>query len=154
MPYGGVFSCSTEGEQPLAAGTAERVLWLMGATTTKGRIIEWGVAFQGVGATDGPVEVKVFRCTNAGTTPTATTEVVWDKDNAAAQLIAVKAWGTEPTRDTNPLMHTYVHPQSGIVMQYPLGREIVVDADTANGITIECNAPQAVDCVAYFVWEE
>lgn len=151
---GAVYSASTEGEQALAAATAERVLWVMGNASTKARVIEWGVAFQGVSTTEGPVEVKLFRCTNAGTTPTATVEVKWDNDNPTALVIAAKAWGTEPTRESTPLVHTYVHPQTGISNQYPLGRELVIDNDTANGITIECTAPSAVDCTAYIVWEE
>lgn len=151
---GAIFSATTEGEQALAAATAERVLWIMGVAATKARLIEWGIAFQGTSAVEGPVEVKLFRCTNAGTTPTATVEVLWDPDSATAQLIAAKAWGTEPTRDSTPLLHTYVHPQAGLVMQYPLGREIVIDNSTTGGLTIECTAPSAVDCTAYFVWEE
>jgi hypothetical protein len=149
-----VYSASTEGQQPLAAATAERVLWVMGVAGVKARIVEWGIAFTGVSATAEPVDVKLFRTTNAGTTPTAATAKPWDPDNPTANCTAAKAFTTEPTREAQALMETHVHPQTGLIIQYPLGREIVLDNATTSGIAIECTAPAAVDVTAYVVWEE
>jgi hypothetical protein len=149
-----IYSATTEGENALAAATAEVVLWLMGATTVRPRVVEWGVSFDGVSATAEPVQVKIFRTTSAGTTPTATVEKPWDLAQPAAQAIAAKGFGTPPSLETTPLAHYEVHPQAGIVIQYPLGREIVIDDATTDGFALECTAPAVVNASAYVVWEE
>lgn len=150
------YSATSEGEVALVAATAKRVLWVMGVTTIKPRLIEWGVSFDSTSGTAEPVIVKIFRCTSAGTTNSNSATVKkWDPDNPTANTLPFKTgWTTEPTRESQEMVAYEVHPQGGLVMQYPLGRELVIDNVTTDGFTIECTAPANVNVLPYFVWEE
>ena len=129
-----VYSATTEGEEALAAATAETVIALIGSTATKARIIEWGVSFDGTSATAEPVRVRLLRTTADDGTATAATEKAWDPDN--------------------PTANCAVPPTSGMVLQYPLGREIVLDNSASAGLAIECTAPATVNVACYVCWEE
>lgn len=147
-----VYSVTTEGEEALGAATAETILQLRGVAAVKAKVIEWGVAFDGVSATAEPVRIRVLRQTSTGTA-TAATEVPWDPDNPTANVISFHSFTAEPTAGS-VLVDTEVHPQSGIIVQYPLGREITIDNATTSKLGIECTAPAAVNVVGYIVWEE
>lgn len=149
---GSVYSATTEAEEALAAATAETVLQLRGATAVKARLIEWGVSFDGVSATEQPVRIRLLRQTTDGT-GTGATEVAWDPDAPTANCAALHTFSAEPTAG-DVLAEYNVHPQTGIVVQYPLGREPVLDNATTSRLGIECNAPAAVNASAYIVWEE
>lgn len=147
-----VYSVTTEAEEALAAATAETLVQLRGATTVKARIIEWGVSFDGVSVTAEPVRVRLLRQTTDGT-GTGATEVAWDPDNPTANCTAFHTFSAEPT--AGEVLADYdVHPQTGIVIQYPLGREPVIDNATTSRIGIDATAPATVNAVAYLVWEE
>lgn len=149
-----VYSATTEGEEALAAATAETVIALIGATTVKARICEWGVSFDGISATAEPVRIRLVRTTADDGTATGATEKAWDPDNPTANCSAKHSYSAEPTKESTPLATYEVHPQAGIVVQYPLGREITLDNTTSNGLAIECTAPATVNVEAYIVWEE
>ena len=151
---GSVYSATTEGEEALAAATAETVIALIGSTVVKGRICEWGVSFDGTSSGGEPVRVRVLRLTaDDGTRTTSVTEAKWDPDTPAANCIARHSYTVEPTKG-DVLADYDVHPQGGIVVQYPLGREIVLDDSTSAGVAIECTAAAIVNVVGYICWEE
>lgn len=149
-----IYSATSEGENALVADTQEGILWLMGVTTTTARIIEWGVSFDGVVATAQPIRVGLFRVTNAGTTPTATVEMAWDIGSPAAACIAAKGFATPPTFTSTPLCEYNVHPQSGLIVQYPLGREPTIDNVTTDGLGVYCTSNSVVNALATIIWEE
>lgn len=149
-----VYSATTEGEEALAAATAETLLALIGATTVKGRIIEWGVFFDGTSATAEPVRVRLVRTTADDGTATGAVEKPWDPDNPAANCAVKHSYTAEPTKEAQALCEYEVPPTSGMFIQYPLGREPVLDNTASNGIAIEVTAPAAVNAEAYIVWEE
>lgn len=148
-----VYSITTEGEEALAAATAETAIALIGATATKARIIEWGVSFDGVSATGAPVLVRLVRATADGTGTGATVKA-WDPDNPTAAATGKHSYSAEPTKESQPLGVWHVHPQAGIVVQYPLGREPVLDNATTSIVCIEVTADAIVNVTAYIVWEE
>ena len=150
---GSVYSQTTEGEVALAAATAKTVLALISSTGAKPRLVEWGVSFDGVSATAEPVRVRIVRATADGT-GTATTMKSWDPDNPTAGETGKRNYTAEPTKETQALLEYEVHPQAGIVVQYPLGREIVLDNATTSILCIECTAPAIVNAEAYMVWEK
>jgi hypothetical protein len=149
-----VYSATTEGEEALAAATAETVIALHAATTVKPRIIEWGVTFDGTSATAEPVRVRLVRMTVADGTSSTATEKAWDPDNPTANATVTHSYTAEGTKEAQALAEYEVPPTSGMVMQYPLGREIVINNATADGLAIECTAPAIVNVEAYLVWEE
>lgn len=148
-----VYSATTEGEEALAAATAETVLCLIGSTMVKARVIEWGVCFDGTSATAEPVRVRLVRTTADDGTSSAATEKAWDPDNPTANVVAKHSYTAEPTKESTALAEYEVPPTSGMVLQYPLGREIVLDNSASAGFAIECTAPATVNCAAYVVWE-
>lgn len=148
-----VYSVTTEGEEALTAATAETLIALIGATAVKARIIEWGVSFDGTSATAEPVRVRIVRATADGTGTSATVKA-WDPDNPTASATAKHSYSAEPTKESQALVEMEVHPQGGVVIQYPLGRELVVDNATGSIVCIEVTAPATVNAEAYLVWEE
>lgn len=151
---GAIFAITSEGEEALAAATAETVIAVMGVAATKAYLIEWGVSFDGITATAEPVMVELYQLTANGTA-TAATEVAWRRDSVAAQATGHHSYTVEPTKG-NRIACYQVHPQGGgLVIQYPLGREpLIADGSTAHGIGIVCTAPAIVNVCAYMVFEE
>jgi hypothetical protein len=148
-----VYSITTEGEEALAAATAETLLQLNGVATCKAKVVQWSVSFDGVSATAEPVQVKLLRQTSTGASGSAASEIKWDPDNPTALLIGLHSFGTNPTAG-DVLEHYEVHPQAGIVIQYPLGREPTIDNATSSKLGIEVTSPAVVNAVATLVWEE
>lgn len=148
-----IYSATSEGEEGLAAATAETVIALIGQTTVKAKLIEFGVSFDGVSTTAEPVQIRLIRATADGT-GTAATVKPWDPDMTSNQCTAKHSYSAEPTKESTPLASWEVHPQSGIVVQYPLGREPTLDNATGSIMCIECTAPATVNVLAYLVWEE
>lgn len=148
-----VYSITTEGEEALAAATAETLLQLNGVATCKAKIIQWSVSFDGTSATSAPVLVKLLRQTSTGASGSAASEVKWDPDNPTALLVGLHSFGTNPSAG-DVLEYHEVHPQGGIVIQYPLGREPTIDNATSSKIGIEVTAASTVNAVATLVWEE
>lgn len=146
-----VYSVTTETEEALTT-SVETVLQLRGATTVKAKVIEWGISFDSTSATAEPVRVRLLRQTTDGT-GTGATEVAWDPDNPTANVTAFNTFSAEPTAG-EVLAEYHCHPQSGIVIQYPLGREPVIDNATTSRLGIDVLAPAAVNCTAYLCWEE
>ena len=148
-----VYSATTEGEEALTT-SAETVLCLIGAAATKARVVEWGIAFDSTSATSEPVRIRLVRTTADDGTATGATEKPWDPDNPTPACSVKHSYTAEPTKESQPLVELHCHPQAGLVVQYPLGREIVLDNSASAGLAIEVLAPAAVNCSAYIVWEE
>jgi hypothetical protein len=150
----GIYAVTSEGEEALAAATAETLVGVLGATTVKARLVEWGVSFDGVTATDAPVVVELYQITTSGTS-TGATEAKWDRSGPTAQCTGFHSFTVEPTKGDRIACYE-IHPQGGgIVMQYPLGREPVIsDASTSQGIGIVVTSPAVCNALAYMVWEE
>lgn len=146
-----VYSATTETEEALTTAL-ETVLQLRGATAVKAKVIEWGIAFDSISATAEPVRVRLLRQTTDGTA-TGATEVAWDPGNPTANCTAFHTFTAEPTPG-EVLMETHVHPQAGLIIQYPLGREPTLGNAATSRIAIDVLAPAAVNCTAYLVWEE
>jgi hypothetical protein len=149
-----VYSVTTEGEEALAAATVETVIALFGVAAIKAKVVEWGIFFDGTSATAEPVKVRLIRLTADDGTGVAATEVAWDPDNPTANCTSKVTYSVEPTKAAQPLAEYEVPPTSGMVMQYPLGREISLDNATTSGFAIEATAPAIVNVLAYVVWEE
>lgn len=149
-----IFSATTEGEEALAAATAETVIALIGASAVKAKLIEWGVSFDGIDPVAAPVQVRLVRLTADDGTSSAATEIDVTVDNPTANCTAKHSYTAEPTKATNPIVAYEVHPQAGLVIQYPLGREVELDNSSSAGVAVEVTAPATVNCWAYMIWEE
>jgi hemolysin activation/secretion protein len=146
-----VYSVTTETEEALTT-SVETVLQLRGSSAVKAKILQWSISFDGVSATGEPVRVRLLRQTTDGT-GAAASEVPWDPDNPTANCTALNTFSAEPTAG-DVIEEHLVHPQAGIIMQYPLGREPVLDNASTSRIGIDVLAPAAVNACATLVWEE
>lgn len=151
---GRIFSATFEGEEALASATLETVMCLIGAATREAKIIEWGLGFDGIDPVAAPAVVRIIRTTADDGTASAATENPWTPGTAAALCAVKHSYTVEPTKAAQPLAVYEVHPQAGIVMQYPLGREIELAADATDGVAFDVNIPVGVNCIGYVVWEE
>lgn len=152
---GTVYAGTTEGEEALAAATAETIMQLRGATAVKAKIVAWGVSFDGATATDAPVMVRLLRQTSDGTGTGATEALLSDPDGPTANCAFLHSFSsTEPS--AGDVLEVYeVHPNGGsLVREYPPGREPVLDNATTSRIGIDCLAGATVNVVGFLHWEE
>lgn len=115
-----------QGVTAAAAATAKTMLNVISASNRSIKLTELGVGF--VGGTSGtakPVLVELCRSTQAGagSGSSAVTFVGDDTGNAdTVQATSAKGYTGEPT--TLTIIRTWrVHPQSLLLVQFPLGRE-------------------------------
>lgn len=134
----------------LAAATAKSVLELITGASTRAIITSWWVEFDGVTASNVPVKVEVCRA-SAGITGTTITAVKY-KDYAPAAITTVKHTATVEGTVTDVLEIHRVSPTSGILVQYPLGREIEVPISSF--LRLRLTAAAVVNATVGFAWEE
>lgn len=134
----------------LSAATAKTVMELATPSTDRARLIQWSVEFNGTAPTAVPVLVELARA-SAAITGTAVTEAKWDTSEGANAVSALHTASAEGTM-TDVLEAHFVHPQSGIVMQYPLGREPIMAVSSY--LRIRCTAPASVSATVTMIWEE
>lgn len=102
-------------------------------------ITQWSIEFSGVSATDVPVIVEVVEVTVTSAAGTGVTAVPLRDGQVAVASTAKKLPASE---GTVTVLETHnVPPSSGLVIQYPLGREPQIQgaAATAKGFAIRAN---------------
>lgn len=141
-------SVTTEGEEALAASTLETLVQIIGHAGAKTALVEWGIGIDATAA--GTALVELVRQTTAGTS-TGAAEVVWDEDDPAASFTGFHSFTVEPTKGN--VLAQYEVPENGgqIIMQYPLGREPIIDSATTSRIGLCVTATQTCNAVAYLV---
>lgn len=147
------YVAETTADVALTAATAKTILNVINAANGLIRIVEMGVSFDGVSSTAEPVTVELCSSTQATAgTSTAHTIVQTRGPTRTVQATAARNYTAEPTALTT-IRRWLVHPQSGIVIQFPLGRE-PEQVTTADGLCIRCTAPATVNAQAYIEFEE
>lgn len=137
----------------LSAATAKTVVGVVCASNVSAKITEIGVSFDGASGTAVPVLVELCDSSGAGAgTPGATPTPRQVRGlTRAAQTTGGNAYSAEPTTLT-VIKHWLVHPQTGAVLQFPLGRE--PEHVGAGGLFLRCTAPATVNVRAYLEFEE
>ena len=109
------FTITTEGEEALAAATAETVLLVAGSTSAKGLLWGFGFSVDGTSPTAEPGRFALKRGNSAsqGTSTAATAE---KKDSAAptSLLTGFHSFTAEPTYTGQSLVSGEIHPQGGV----------------------------------------
>jgi hypothetical protein len=115
----------------LAAATAKTVLEIGVAATDRVKIVAWWVEFDGVTPAAIPVKVEIGRFSAAVTTATTATEKKYDPADAAPSAVVKHSTTVEGagTAEAGLEIHR-IHPQGGLLVQYPLGREEVLAVST------------------------
>src|SRR5258708_69253 len=119
-------------------------------------ITEVSITFSGVSSTDVPVLVQLVEVTATSAVGTGVTPASQQDGQVTAASTAKKLPASE---GTVTVLKTYmVPPSSGIVIQYPLGREPRIQgaASTAKGYAIRANrgAGAAINADANIEWDE
>jgi hypothetical protein len=119
-------------------------------------ITEVSISFSGVSATDVPVIVQLVEVTAASAAGSAVTPAS-DRDGQVTVASAAKK--LPASEGTVTVLRTYnVPPSSGIVLQYPLGRETQIQgaAASAKGFAIRANrgSGAAINAEVNIQWDE
>lgn len=147
------YTVESNGDIALTAATAKTILSVINAANSLIRICEISVSFDGVSGTAEPVTIELCSSTQATAgTSTAHTIAQIRGPTRTVQATAARNYTAEPTTLT-VLKRWLVHPQTGLMMQFPLGRE-PEQVTTADAICIRCTAPATVNCQGYIEFEE
>ena len=152
---------------PLWAATAEAaavpatmntILEVNPPATRYTRITEASITFSGVSATDVPVLIQFVEVTATSAAGTAVTPASV-QDMIAGMTAGATSKKLPATEGTVVVIKTYNVPlSSGLVIQYPLGREpfITGAAATARGFAIRANrgSGAAINADCNIEWEE
>ena len=151
MPAG--YTIETTADVALAAATAKTVLSVLNGSNALIQVCEFSISFDGISAVAEPVTVELMYSTEATAgTSTAQTPVQIRGATRTVQGSGKRNFTAEPTVLTT-WKRWLVHPQTGIEMQYPLGRELE-QIVTADAIVIRCTAPATVNAQGYIEFEE
>lgn len=140
---------------PAAFATGAKTALVAASPSQSGlAIVEFGVSFNGVTATDAPALVELCQLTlgaagTAGGSPPAGVQIRGRAGNTAPTV--THNYTAEPTTVT-PMKHWYVSPNGGLlVIQFPLGREPECDASggTVKALSIRVNTAASVSVAAY-----
>jgi hypothetical protein len=144
----------TTADVDLTAATAKTILMYICAANTPARIVEFSVSFDGVVAGAEPCTVELVFSTQAGAgTTTSQTPLATSGPIRAVQGTGARNYTVEPTV-LSVRKRWLVHPQAGIVMQFPLGREPQQNT-SAGGIGIRVTSPGGVEnCQGYIEIDE
>jgi len=137
-------SCTTTGRTKIS------IINGAGAIVT---LTEVGISFDGTTAGNEPVLIELQLSTEAtaGTSTDLTPVQIYGPTRTAA-CDAKKDYSADATVLTT-IKEWLVHPQSGLVIKEPLGRE-VQQITASDAIHLKVTAPNTVNCRAYLCWEE
>lgn len=143
-------------EAAAVAATMTTLLEIDPPASRFAQLVEFGITFSGISSTDIPVLVQLVQVTATSAVGTAVTPVTM-RDNQGA--VAAGAKKLPATEGTVAILETWnVPPSSGLVIQFPLGREprIIGAGSTASGLAIRANrgTGAAINADVNLVWEE
>lgn len=115
----------------ITASTAQTLAEIIPGSGTQVKIVQWSVEFNQFNAAQ-PVETQWISSSTAITGPSAVTAAPWQAGQGTARA-TVNAPGTENyTASTGPYENHVIPITSGLVIQYPYGRELEVVVSAAS----------------------
>lgn len=137
---------------------AKTVLNVIASANSGLVIVEFGISFDGVTASAVHALVDLCQSTQAtaGTdTKTPTVTQLYGRVTGGDPPTADGGFSAEPTALTR-LAAWHVHPTSGLVIQYPLGREPITDdsGGTVKALALRANVTANVNAMAYMIVEK
>ena len=147
----GVRFHGTSGEVSLSAATAKTPIEITAAANQRVLVKGIEVFFKGTSSTDTPVPVVIKRMTTTGTGTTLTFEKNNEGDDETIQTSGKINDTVEPTYG-NTIKTWEIHPQTGLILFFPFGDELVIKG--GNKIGIQVTAAQAQTVVVNLYLEE
>lgn len=138
-------------EEALAAATEETVIQLVAPANQRVVVKGFGIFFDGQTVGNEPVYIEIARQTTAGTASALTPAARDGSISETIQTSAQQDFTGEPTKG-NVLESYNIHPQSGYGAYYPFESPIIIEGGGRLGLI--ATAPDAVNCTAWFVFEE
>lgn len=129
------------------------ILQLAASSGDQLTIVEWGISFDNTNAALAPIKVALQRQTTAPTA-TAVTIVKVGPPGIPASASTVVANATVEGTASDILAVYNVNAAGSFVIQYPLGREPVMDVSTRLAIVTTGVTANISNAEAYIVWEE
>ncbi|MBM4069630.1 MAG: hypothetical protein FJ271_11865 [Planctomycetes bacterium] len=136
------------GEVSLSAGTAKTPITVVAAANYRVKIKGIEVFFKGTSPTDTPAKIQFYRFTSDGTGSTGTLYNNNEDDSETIQTTGKIAYSAEPTLG-NVFKIWEVHPQTGLVVYFPPGEEIVLKGGNKMGIQVTAAQNQTVSINLY-----
>lgn len=147
---------SARGESLAVPAVISTILEVNPPANRVATITQWSIEFTGVSATDVPVIVQVCEVTAASAAGTTVTPASMRDGQVTVGSAAKNLPASEGT--VTVLESHNIPPSSGIVIQYPLGREPQVQgaAAAAKGFSIRANrgTGAAINAAATIEWDE
>lgn len=145
------YTVETNGDIALVAATAKTILSIVGGVF---RVVEFSVSFDGTSVTAEPVTVELCYSdeTSAGTSTAHTIQQIRGPTRTV-QASGKRNFTAEPTVLT-VRKRWLIHPQSGLTIPSPLGRECEQISGATDAIVLRCTAPAAVNVQSYMEFEE
>lgn len=138
-------------QSAIATGTSLKTLVEIATTSTDRAVVyEWWIEFAGTSSTAAPILVELLRATAAITGTTLTPVKL--TDFAPTATLTAKHTSSGEGTPGDVLEKHYVHPQGGLIKQYPLGREIEVPVSSFLRIRVTAGAD--VNAAVGMAWEE
>lgn len=141
-----------ERNRALVAATAKTLIQIVAPSTRELEVVEFSVSFDGITASDAPVDVDLLRQTDAGTM-SSFTPLEWNQNGPAALSSAQTNATVEPA--AGDILHSYqVTPNGGLLLvQFARGSGPIVDESGRIGLRV--NAPtSAVNATAFIRFRE
>lgn len=147
------YTVETTADVALSAATAKTVLSVINAANALIRLTEISLDFDGTSAAAEPVTIELCSSTQATAgTSTSQTPVQVRGPTRTVQATGARNYTAEPTVLT-VLKRWLRHPQTGLFVQFPLGRE-PEQVTTADALCLRVTAPATVNCQGYIEFEE
>jgi hypothetical protein len=142
------YSAPCNSDVALTAATKEGIIGVRSGSAFGLVLVEFSISFDGTSATAEPVTVSLdeWDGTTAGTSTSVTPVQIRGQDITHGLTCGKDFTGTQPTVLTT-IKEYLVHPQTGIVLQFPLGRE--PEAIESQGWLISGTAPATVNARGY-----
>lgn len=147
----------TTGSTALVAATAKTAIELTTPSGTGNQWYQLDVSFNGISSTAIPVTVDIVTYSATGT-GTAITFAAAHRATAATQGMAVDPLTTAKVNMTvdgagaTVVSSVFLHPQSGVTYQFPLGREFGMNKSLLYGVRL--TAPAIVNYLVNLWFEE
>lgn len=135
----------------LVAATAKTVLQIATPATTRAKIKQLDISFDGVAGSAVPVLIELLMQTTAGTM-TAVTPVAVDRAAPASLVTAARNATAEPTAGAVLWAQTVTPAGSTLIFPWPLGDEFKLNVSQFLGVRM--TAPAAVNACVTLKHEE
>jgi hypothetical protein len=161
--YNGASPTTAAGPKVTTAAVIKTLLQIKLGTQSKGKVVEWGISFDG-SAAGVPIECELIETGTvfATVTASAAADIVKFGDpngidpTTSAFILTTTGTGYSASAEgtitaTRLLDYQLIAPTNQYVKQFPLGREPVINVSTS--LRIRVTAPVAVNAICYIVLE-